>query len=100
VTPRRRRGPIVFMAIWLTLWTAAILVVLFMLGAALLRGELGAAPFLLIWLGFAAFGLYAGLRRMQGLVGLGRPPAPPRPPDPARRRWRDGLGPLSGRRDR
>jgi hypothetical protein len=92
VTGRRRRGPVVFMAVWLTLWTAAILVVLWMLGAALVRGDLGAAPFLVLWLGFAALGLWAGVRRMQALVGLAPPPEGPPPPDPARRRWRDGLG--------
>jgi hypothetical protein len=46
---------------------------------------------LLLWLGFAGFGLYAGLRRLQTLVGLGPPPAPPRTPDPERRVWRDDL---------
>ncbi len=87
----RRRGPVVFMAVWLVLWTAGILVVLWLLGAAALRGDLGAAPFLLLWLGFASLGLYAGLRRLQALPGLGRPPAGPRPPDPARHDWRDVL---------
>lgn len=82
------------MAVWLTLWTAGILVVLWLLGADALRGEFGAAPFLLVWLGFAALGLYAGLRRLQALTGLGRPAAPPRPPAPEA--WRDGL---SDRRD-
>jgi NitT/TauT family transport system substrate-binding protein len=35
---RLRRGPIVFMAIWLVVWTAAILIVLFMLGGGLASG--------------------------------------------------------------
>lgn len=88
-----RRGPIVFMAVWLTLWSAAILVVLWMLGGAALSGDLGAAPFLLLWLGFAGLGLYAGLRRMRALLGLAGPPAPP-PPVPSRRgRWDDGVAP-------
>lgn len=92
-----RRGPIVFMAIWLTLWSAAILVVLWMLGGAALSGDLGAAPFLLLWLGFAGLGLYAGLRRMRALLGLAGPPAPP-PPVPSRRgRWDDGLAPREAR---
>lgn len=43
-----RRGQVVFLWVWLTLWTSAILVVLWLLGGALLSGELGAAPFLLI----------------------------------------------------
>ena len=80
-----RRGPIVFMAVWLTLWSAAILVVLWMLGGAALSGDLGAAPFLLLWLGFAGLGLYAGLRRMRALLGLAGPPRPAAPgPVPAR----------------
>lgn len=88
-----RRGPIVFMAVWLTLWSAAILMVLWMLGGAALSGDLGAAPFLLLWLGFAGLGLYAGLRRLRALLGLAGPPAPP-PPVPSRRsRWDDGLAP-------
>lgn len=94
--PTSRRGPIVFMAIWLTLWSAAILVVLWMLGGAALSGDLGAAPFLLLWLGFAGLGLYAGLRRMRVLLGLAGPPAPP-PPVPSRPgRWEDGLAPGTG----
>lgn len=76
--PRRgSRAGIVFMSVWLVIWTAAILVVLWLIGGAVLRGELGGAPFLLIWLGFAGFGLYAGLRRLQTLLGVLAPPAPP-----------------------
>ncbi len=74
---RGSRSGIVFMSVWLVVWTAAILVVLWLLGGAVLRGELGGAPFLLIWLGFAGLGLYAGLRRLQALLGLTAPPAPP-----------------------
>jgi len=84
-----RRGQVVFLWVWLTLWTSAILVVLWLLGGALLSGELGAAPFLLIWLGFAGLGLYAGVRRLMTLTGLARPPAPP--PGPGRGVWRDDM---------
>ncbi len=77
------------MAVWLTFWTASILVVLWMVGAAAIAGDFGAAPFLLIWLAFAGVGLYAGVRRMQTLLGLFRSPEPP-PPD-ARHDWNDGL---------
>lgn len=86
--PSRRRGGIVFMAVWLVFWTASILVVLWMVGAQALRGELGAAPFLLIWLAFAGFGLYAGIRRMQVLLGLARRPDGSGAQAPARE-WRD-----------
>lgn len=86
---RRNRGGVVFMAVWLTFWTASILVVLWMVGAAAFRGDYGAAPFLLVWLAFAAFGLYAGVRRMQTLLGVARAPDPPAPS--ARHGWTDDL---------
>jgi len=87
---RRGRGAIVFMALWLVVWTAAILVVLVLLGGGLMSGEYGAAPFLLIWLAFAGFGLYAGIRRMQALLRLGPPPARPGE-GTAAPRWDDGM---------
>jgi hypothetical protein len=87
--PRRRRGPIVFMAVWLVIWGGAMLVALFMLGAALLRGDYGAAPFLVIWLGGAGVGLYAGVRRLQTLLGLAEPPRPV--PQSGRHGWRDDM---------
>ena len=74
---RGGRAAIAFMAVWLAVWTAMILVVLWLIGGALVAGDLGAAPFLLIWLGFAGLGLYAGVRRLQTLVGLVPPAAPP-----------------------
>ncbi|MBA3326654.1 MAG: hypothetical protein H0T41_15755 [Rhodobacteraceae bacterium] len=77
------------MTVWLVVWTASILVVLWLLGGAALRGDFGAAPFLVIWLGFAGLGLYAGLRRMQTLLGLARPPDPPAPQ--ARHDWDAAL---------
>lgn len=69
-----RRGPIIFMGVWLVVWTAAMLIVVFMLGGGILSGDYGAAPFLILWLAFAGFGLYAGIRRMQSLLRLGPPP--------------------------
>ncbi len=86
---RSRRGPIVFMAVWLVLWTAAILIVLWMLGGALLSGDLGLAPFLLIWLGVAAIGLWSGVRRLQRLMRILPEPGPA--PVPDRHVWRDDL---------
>lgn len=84
-----RRAPIVFMAVWLTLWTAAVLIVLWMLGGALLSGDLGLAPFLLIWLGIAGLGLWSGFRRLQRLMRLTPEPGPP--PVLDRHVWRDDL---------
>lgn len=87
----RRRGPIVFMAVWVVVWAAMMLVVVWLLGAAALRGDLGAAPFLLIWLAFAGIGLWAGVRRLQEMAGLVRPPDPP--PASANHVWRDAAPP-------
>jgi hypothetical protein len=87
---RRNRGAIVFMVIWLTFWTASILIVLWMVGRQALSGEVGAAPFLFIWLGFAGLGLYAGGRRLQTLTGLARPPEAATTPSRGHV-WRDGI---------
>ncbi|MBP7241444.1 hypothetical protein [Amaricoccus sp.] len=89
--PRSRRGPIVFMAVWLVIWSAAILIVLWMLGGALLSGDLGLAPFLMIWLGVAGLGLWAGVRRLQRLMRILPEPGPR--PTPDRHVWRDDLPP-------
>lgn len=86
----RGRGAIVFMGVWLVVWTAGILIVLVMLGGGLMSGDYGAAPFLLLWLAFAGFGLYAGIRRMQALLRLGPPPEGPGAGDVAPR-WNDGM---------
>lgn len=88
---RPGRGQIVFMAVWLTLWTAGMLVVLWLLGGQALKGEFGMAPFLLLWLAFAAFGLYAGVRRLQTLLGLARAPDPA--PTGRPHVWKDDLPP-------
>lgn len=87
--PQARRGPIVFMTVWLVVWAAAILIVLWMLGGAMLSGDLGAAPFLMIWLAFAGVGLWAGLRRLQRLMRLTPEPGPA--PMPSGHVWRDDL---------
>jgi len=89
VTERPKRASIVFMAVWLTFWSAAMLIVTWLLGGMLLEGDYAAAPFLVIWLGAAGLGLHAGLRKMQRMLGLARP-APPRPAAKPRA-WRDGM---------
>jgi hypothetical protein len=89
MTDRRKRGSSVFMAVWLTFWTAGMLVAAWLLGASVLRGDYAAAPFLLIWLAAAALGLLAGLRKLQTLLGLARPA--PRRPAAKPRAWRDGM---------
>lgn len=86
---RPRRVPIVFMAVWLTLWTAAILIVFWMLGGALVSGDLGLAPFLTLWLAIAGVGLWAGVRRLQRLMNIVPEPGPP--PASDRHVWRDDL---------
>ncbi len=83
------------MAVWLVFWGASMLVVLWLIASSTLRGELGATPFLLIWLGFAAFGLHGGVRRLQSLLGLARPPDPRPPSRP--HGWSDDMpGPRDG----
>lgn len=89
MTERRKRGSIVFMAVWLTFWIAGMLVVTWLVSASVLRGDYSAAPFLLVWLAAAGLGLHAGLRKMQTVLGLARP-EPPRPAVKPRA-WRDGM---------
>lgn len=89
---RGRKVSIGFMVIWLIFWAAAIFVAVWALGGSAWSGDLGAAAFLAIWIGAAAFGLAQGIRR---LVGLARG-------DPVTIRrlrpntWKDGMGPPKG----
>lgn len=86
---RRRATGIGFMILWLTFWTAAILVALWSMGHAALAGEPAAALFLAVWLVAAAFGLVSGARRLRALL-LDEPT--PRPPL-RNHRWNDGVDP-------
>ena len=85
----RKRGA-GFLVAWMVLWTAAILVALFMLGSAALRGELGPAAFLAIWIAAAGFGLCSAGRRLVELLVTGRPRRPNTRP------WDDGMDPPAG----
>lgn len=87
--PARRgdRASIGFMIVWLVVWAAGMLIAVWSLGAAALRGEGGAILFLAIWLGGACIGLVAGARKL-GRLTFGGPPAAP-PPVP--RTWNDGI---------
>jgi hypothetical protein len=78
-----------FMILWMTLWTSAILVALYIFGGRVLHGEVQAALVLAIWLAGAGFGLYTAARRLHGLITVGKAPPPPM----RHHRWRDGFAP-------
>lgn len=84
---RRRWSGIVFLAVWLTFWTSAILVAAWQMGAEALAGEPAAAVFLALWVAAAGVALVGGARRLKALATDER--APPRP---ARNHaWHDGM---------
>jgi hypothetical protein len=86
--PRRRRESIGFLMVWMTVWTAAMLVAVWQMGAAALAGEPVAAVVLLVWLAAAGFALVASARRLKArLLGEKRPRPNPR------HRWSDGFDP-------
>jgi hypothetical protein len=87
---RSDRGGTVFLILWATVWTAAILIAAWTMGRAALEGDPGAAVFLLAWIGFAGFGLVQVGRRLRRRL-LNEPP-PPRRPNP-NHAWRDGIDP-------
>lgn len=74
---RSRAVGIGFMILWLTFWTAAILVAVWSMGSAALSGQPAAAVFLAVWLVAAGFGFVSGARRLRALL-LDQPP-PTRP---------------------
>ena len=61
---RSRKLDAGLLIVWMVLWTAAILVAVWMLGSAALGGEPAAAIFLAIWVAAAGFGLYSAGRRL------------------------------------
>ena len=75
------------LAVWMVAWTAAILVAVWMLGAAALKGELGAAVVLAVWVAAAGFGLYSAARSLVERLVTGRPERR------SRRAWDDGMDP-------
>lgn len=75
------------MAVWLTFWTAGILVATWHLGGEALGGSPAAALFLAVWLAAAGFALRNGILRMKELLLDERPAARPIR-DHA---WRDGM---------
>lgn len=75
------------MVVWLIFWAAGMLIVILGLGAAVLRGEVGAILFMVIWLAAASVGLIAGARQLRRLT-FG-PTEPPKAKTP--RSWHDGI---------
>ena len=85
---RNRKLDVAFLAVWMTVWAAAILVALWLLGTVALAGEPGAAVFLAVWVAAAGFALWSAGRRLLAVLLPER--GKPRP-DP--RRWEDGVDP-------
>jgi hypothetical protein len=86
---RSQTASTIFLIVWATFWTSAILIATWTLGAAALAGEPAAALFLLVWVGFAGFGLVLVGRRLRRRL-LDQPP-PPR--QRRNHSWRDGIDP-------
>ena len=57
----RRRADAGLLGLWMVVWTAMIIVAVWMLGSAALRGEIGAAAILAAWVAAAGFGLLVTL---------------------------------------
>jgi hypothetical protein len=91
--PRSQIGGIVFMAVWIVVWTAAILIAIYSLGAEALDGEFAAMVFLAIWIGAALFALSRAGRTLAGM--LSGQPGPKR--RPRHHRWNDDLPEPRGR---
>jgi hypothetical protein len=87
---RNRKLDAALLAVWMVVWTSAIVVALWTLGAEVLAGEIGAGVFLAVWLCAAGYGLWSAGRRIVELLVTGRP----RRPDS--RRWDDGIDPPEG----
>ena len=85
----RRWVAIGFLVVWLTFWTAAILVAVWHLGARVLAGEPAATVGLVIWLAAALFALRNAALRLKAL--LMNEKTPPRPH--RNHAWRDGIDP-------
>jgi hypothetical protein len=81
-----------YTVVWLTVWTAAILVAVWRFGGAALEGEAAAALVLAIWLAAAGLALYTVTRNLvRRLRGDRTPRAPHR-----NHSWDDGFGPPAG----
>lgn len=91
---RRRWFDAGFIAVWMVVWTAAIIVAVWLLGSAALGGEVAAAVFLAVWVCAAGFGLVSAGRRLVSVLMPGREA---RRPDG--RRWDDGFDPPPGPQD-
>ena len=65
---RAKGTAIAFMVVWMVLWAAAMLVVVWSLGARALAGEAVPAVFMLGWLVVAGIGLFSAGRRLVRLL--------------------------------
>ncbi|MFO1142065.1 MAG: hypothetical protein U1E59_06690 [Amaricoccus sp.] len=87
---RAKATGIGFLLVWMVLWAAAMVVVVWSLGAAALAGEAAPAVFMVGWLAVAAIGLVSAGRRLVALLT-----APDPGPTLSRREhaWDDGIPP-------
>ncbi len=92
---RGERIAIGFMVVWLVVWAAGMMVVLYGLARAVASGEPMAMLLMTLWLGGAGFGLVMGARKLRQLL-LAPGAAPRRSGD---RPWNDGVR-EGGRGDR
>lgn len=78
-----------FTILWMTLWTSAILIAVWTLGAAAWAGEPMAMLFLAVWVAGAGFALLQVARQLRArLLDEAPPPRPHR-----NHRWEDGIDP-------
>jgi hypothetical protein len=87
---RARRSGIAFMAAWMVLWAAGMVIVVWHFGASALAGELAPALFMAAWLAVAGIGLVSAGRRLAGLL-TGGDPGPRR--STRAHSWDDGIPP-------
>jgi hypothetical protein len=85
--PRGERIAIGFMVVWLVIWAAGMMIVLYGLSRAVAGGEPMAMLIMTLWLGGAGFGLLMGARKLRQLLLM--PGVPPR--KGRDRAWNDGL---------
>lgn len=84
--PRDRAG-IAFLILWIVVWTSAILVAIWIMGGAALRGEIVPLVFLVAWIAAALFALRSAVRKLLRLLVGGGAERKPHP----RHHWEDGI---------
>jgi uncharacterized membrane protein len=86
---RGARTGIAFMVVWLVLWTAGMLIAVYMLAMSLWHGNWDVVPFVGIWLVAAGFGLWSGARKLSQLLQLTE--KAPKPVRTGPHGWQDDM---------